>query len=114
MKIEQGIILQTEIVGRIKRGVVFMSDERILVTRASMPPYEEYVEAIRPLWDSHWITNMGRYHRQLEMELKEYLDVPELSLMVNGHMALELAIQAFGFPEGAEVVFCLGSRKQQI
>ena len=104
MKIEQGIILQTEIVGRIKRGVVFMSDERILVTRASMPPYEEYVEAIRPLWDSHWITNMGRYHRQLEMELKEYLDVPELSLMVNGHMALELAIQAFGFPEGAEVI----------
>lgn len=37
-------------------------------------------------------------------KLKEYLDVPELSLMVNGHMALELAIQTFGFPEGAEVI----------
>lgn len=79
-------------------------DEKILVTRSSMPPYEEYIEAIKPLWDSHWLTNMGTYHRQLENELKEYLDVPELSLMVNGHMALELAIQAFGFPEGSEVI----------
>lgn len=69
-----------------------------------MPPYEEYIEAIKPLWDSHWITNMGTYHQQLEKELREYLEVSELSLMVNGHMALELAIQAFGFPEGAEVI----------
>lgn len=79
-------------------------DEKILVTRPSMPSYDEYIEAIKPLWDSHWITNMGTYHQQLEKELKEYLDVPGLSLMVNGHMALELAIQAFDFPEGAEVI----------
>lgn len=79
-------------------------DEKILVTRSSMPSYEEYIEAIKPLWDSHWITNMGIYHQQLEEELKEYLGVPGLSLMVNGHMALELAIQAFGFPAGAEVI----------
>ena len=79
-------------------------DDKILVTCASMPPYEEYIEAIKPLWDSHWITNMGIYHQELEKQLKKYLDVPELSLMVNGHMALELAIQAFDFPEGAEVI----------
>lgn len=81
-----------------------MGNEKILVTRASMPPYEEYIEAIKPLWDSHWITNMGHYHKELEKELKTYLDVPEISLMVNGHMALEMAIQVFGFPEGAEVI----------
>lgn len=79
-------------------------DEKILVTQSSMPSYEEYIEAIKPLWDSHWLTNMGAYHRQLEQELKEYLDVPYISLMVNGHMALELAIQAFDFPEGAEII----------
>lgn len=81
-----------------------MSDEKIFITRASMPPYEEYIEAIKPLWDSHWITNMGYYHIELEKKLKEYLDVSELSLMVNGHMALELVIQAFNFPEGAEII----------
>ena len=81
-----------------------MIDKRILVTRSSMPPYEEYIEAIKPLWDSHWLTNMGIYHEKFENELREYLDVPELSLMVNGHMALEMAIQTFEFPDGAEVI----------
>ncbi|MCI8886546.1 MAG: DegT/DnrJ/EryC1/StrS family aminotransferase, partial [Hungatella sp.] len=73
-----------------------MNGDKIFVTRSSMPPYEEYIEAIKPLWDSRWLTNMGKYHQELESRLKEYLDVPELSLMVNGHMALEMAIQAMG------------------
>lgn len=81
-----------------------MGDDKILVTRSSMPDYEEYIKAIKPLWDSHWITNMGNYHMELEKELKVYLDVPQISLMVNGHMALEMTIQAMDFPEGAEVI----------
>lgn len=79
-------------------------NKQILVTQSSMPPFEEYVEAIRPLWESHWLTNMGSYHKQLESALREYLEVPELSLMVNGHMALELTLQAFDFPENSEVI----------
>lgn len=79
-------------------------DEKILVTKSSMPSYEEYIEAIKPLWDTHWLTNMGVYHSELEEKLKVYLDVPELSLMVNGHMALEMTIQAFDFPEGSEII----------
>ena len=78
--------------------------EKILVTKSSMPPYEEYIEKIKTLWDSHWLTNMGYYHNELENKLKEYLQVQELSLMVNGHMSLELAIQAMDFPEGSEVI----------
>ncbi len=81
-----------------------MDKDMILVTRSSMPSYEEYIEAIKPLWNTHWLTNMGMYHKELEKELKVYLRVPEISLMVNGHMALEMAIQAFGFPEGSEVI----------
>ena len=74
------------------------------VTRSSMPSYEEYIEAIKPLWDSHWLTNMGEFHRKLEQELAEYLKVPGISLMVNGHTALELVIQSFDFPRGSEVI----------
>ena len=76
----------------------------IPVTKSSMPEFDEYVEMIRPLWESHWLTNMGEYHKLLEGELKKYLDVPYLSLMVNGHMSLELAIQAMEFPENSEVI----------
>lgn len=80
------------------------NNDRILVTKSSMPDYEEYIDAIKPLWDTHWLTNMGVYHQQLEQELKEYLKVPEISLTVNGHMALELTIQSFGFPDGSDVI----------
>ena len=79
-------------------------NDDIYVTQSSMPPYEEYCKAIRPLWESHWLTNMGVYHQELEHQLADYLDVHLISLTVNGHMALELAIQAFDFPEGSEVI----------
>lgn len=75
-----------------------------MVTKSSMPEFDEYVEMIRPLWDTHWLTNFGDYYKRLEKELKQYLGVPQISLMVNGHMALELAIQAMGFPEGGEII----------
>ncbi len=67
---------------------------RINVIKSSMPPFEEYVETIRPLWDSVWLTNMGANHEELSRRLAEYLKVSQVSLFVNGHMALEMALQA--------------------
>lgn len=68
--------------------------KKIMVTRSSMPPYEEFIKAIKPLWDSRWLTNMGSYHQQLEKELIKILQTPQISLFTNGHLALELTIQA--------------------
>lgn len=70
--------------------------KKILVTRSSMPPFEEYAAEIRSLWDSHWITNMGEKHVRLEEELKRYLGVERICLFSNGHLALELSLQALG------------------
>ena len=70
-----------------------MSD-RILVTRSSMPEFEEYCEEIRPLWESHWLTNMGVEHKKLESELKERLGTPHVCLFTNGHNALECILEA--------------------
>ena len=64
-------------------------NNQILVTRSSMPDYEEYCEEIKELWDSHWLTNMGKKHKQLQAELETMLDVPHVTLYVNGHLALE-------------------------
>ncbi len=76
----------------------------ITVTRSALPPYADFIEKIKPLWDSRWLTNMGTYHRELEGKLRDYLQVPYISLMVNGHMALELALQAMDLPEDSEVI----------
>lgn len=71
-----------------------MQNKRINVTRSLLPPFEEYVEAIRPLWDSAWLTNMGANHQELTEKLEDYLGVSNVSLFVNGHMALEMCLQA--------------------
>lgn len=67
---------------------------RILVTRSSMPSIDEYVKEIQELWETHWLTNMGVKHKRLQQELKEYLGVDNVDLLTNGHMALELTMQA--------------------
>ncbi|WP_177918510.1 DegT/DnrJ/EryC1/StrS aminotransferase family protein [uncultured Eubacterium sp.] len=66
----------------------------INVTRSSMPEFEEYCEEIRGLWDSRWLTNMGVKHKQFQADLIDYLGVSHIDLFSNGHMALEMAIQA--------------------
>ena len=59
-----------------------------------MPPYEEYCEEIRDMWETRWLTHTGPKHQRLEKELCEYLHVDNISLFANGHLALELAINA--------------------
>ena len=70
-----------------------MSD-KILVTRSSMPDLDEYVDEIKELWETHWLTNMGVKHQKLQKDLEEYLSVEHIDLLTNGHMALELTLQA--------------------
>lgn len=77
---------------------------KILVTRSSMPSYEEYCEEIKELWETHWLTNMGTKHKQLEKMLENYLVVPHVTLYANGHLALENAIAALNLPKGGEVI----------
>ena len=71
-------------------------DNMINVTRSSMPDFEEYIEEIKDLWDSHWLTNMGEKHEKFSNSLRGYLKVPHTSLFTNGHLALECVIAAFG------------------
>lgn len=76
----------------------------INVTRSSMPSFEEYCEEIKKLWDSHWLTNMGEEHKELQQQLEEYLSCPHVVLYTNGHLALENVIAAMQFPSGSEVI----------
>lgn len=68
--------------------------KQIYTTRPALPPLNEYIAQLERIWDSKWLTNMGALHNELEEELKEYLRVQGLSLFVNGHMALEMVLQA--------------------
>jgi degT/dnrJ/eryC1/strS family aminotransferase len=59
-----------------------------------MPSLEEYVEEIKDIWESRWLTNMGGKHQAFQAALQEFLGVGNIDLFTNGHMALELSLQA--------------------
>lgn len=68
-------------------------EKPIQVTKAFLPPMEEYVECMTQIWESSWLTNQGPIHEQLRSRLKQYLKVPNITLFVNGHMALDVALK---------------------
>ena len=78
--------------------------DRIVVTRPSIPSLEEYSKELQEIWESKWLTNMGPKHNKFKQLLLEFLDVENIDLVTNGHMALELTLQAFNLPAGGEVI----------
>lgn len=71
-----------------------MMSDQILVTRSSMPELQEYMDEISSMWENHRLTNMGPKHRLLQAELCRFMGVENIDLLTNGHMALELTLQA--------------------
>jgi dTDP-4-amino-4,6-dideoxygalactose transaminase len=65
----------------------------ILVTQPSLPPLDEFVESIKDIWESKWLTNNGKFHQQLEKEMADYLGVNYVSLFSNGTLALMSALR---------------------
>ncbi len=72
-----------------------MSD-KIFVTKPSIPTIEEYVNEISDIWDSRILTNSGEKHKEFSKRLAEYIGAYNVELFTNGHMALEISLQALG------------------
>lgn len=68
----------------------------IMVTRATLPPLEDYVGYLRQIWQTHSLTNNGPLVQELEQRLRDHLGSPHLWLVNNGTTALQIAIKALG------------------
>lgn len=66
----------------------------IYVTKPFMPPIGEYEEMLKSIWERQWLTNNGPLVNELELKLKEHLDVKHLLYINNGTVALQIAIKA--------------------
>lgn len=66
----------------------------IPVTKPFLPPIEEYQRYVSDIWKRNWLTNNGPLVNDLELKLKEYLDVKHLLYVTNGTIALQIAIKA--------------------
>lgn len=70
--------------------------EPIMVTRATLPPLQEYVGYLEQIWSSHLLTNNGPLVRKLEDQLRDYLGSPHLWFVNNCTTALQITIKALG------------------
>lgn len=77
-----------------KKNSFTMDNKQITVTSPLLPNLDEFDEMLKEIWASKWITNNGRFHKQLEKALAEYLKVPYISLFTNGTLPLLTALQA--------------------
>lgn len=71
-----------------------MNNKKITVTSPLLPELDDFIEDLKNIWESKWITNNGDYHKKLEKALAEYLKVPYVSLFTNGTLPLITALQA--------------------
>lgn len=76
---------------------------RIHVTKSFLPPYDEYEEYLKEVWNDGQLTNQGKLVQALEKKLESYLDLSHLQFVSNGTLALQLGLRALGV-EGAEVI----------
>lgn len=66
----------------------------ITVTKPFIPPYSEYQSYLKGIWEREWLTNNGPLVNELELKLKDELDVDHLLFLGNGTIALQLAIRS--------------------
>lgn len=59
-----------------------------------MPPYADFQSYLEGIWSREWLTNNGPLLNELEIKLKEHLDVDNLLFLTNGTIAIQLAIRA--------------------
>ena len=82
-------------INRERREVKMEKLEKpIQVTKTFLPPINEYIEEIKKIWETNWVTNNGPIHDELENKLKEYLGVNSTTLFTNGHSAMDIAIKS--------------------
>jgi dTDP-4-amino-4,6-dideoxygalactose transaminase len=97
-----------------------MKEKKIPVTRPFVPPLEEFEPYLREIFASRQLTNDGPFHRELEMQLTDFLRVPHLTLTANGTSSLLLALKVldlkgeiittpFSFPTTAHSILWTGN-----
>ena len=68
-------------------------NRKIYVTKPFLPPKEDFICQINRIWDTNYLTNNGPLVKEFTTKLSDYLETPNISLTVNGHLALEIALK---------------------
>lgn len=73
---------------------------KINVTKSFLPPFDEYEEYLKRIWESGQLTNQGPVLQEFEAKTKAFLGVENFHFVANGTLALQLALRALDITEG--------------
>lgn len=68
----------------------------IQVTKTYLPDMEAFKAYVEEIYKSGWFTNNGRFVKELQQKLSDYLGVKNLLLVSNGTLALQVAYKLLG------------------
>ena len=68
----------------------------IPVTKSFLPPIDEYTSHVNRAFDNNWLTNRGELVLELELKLKNYLNVNNILITNNGTVPIQIALKLFG------------------
>jgi len=77
-------------------------EKPVYVTRPFLPNFKNFKEALKEIWDTHWLTNNGPIVRRFAQELSNYLETNNVCLFTNGTLALQIGLQ--GMEISGEVI----------
>jgi dTDP-4-amino-4,6-dideoxygalactose transaminase len=78
---------------------------RLLVSEPSMnDDTNSFINNISEVWNSRWLTNGGPKILELESKIKEKYTIPNISVVVNGTVALQMAIRSLNLPKGGNII----------
>lgn len=78
--------------------------QKLLVSEPSLTNFEEFACLAKEVWESGMLTHNGPKVQELEKKLKDKWNIPYLSLVTNGTVALEIGIRALQLPEGSGII----------
>ncbi len=70
--------------------------EALHVGRPNIGNREKFAERMTDILDRRWLTNSGKYVKELEQRIAEFVGVKHCIAMCNATVALEIAIRALG------------------
>jgi dTDP-4-amino-4,6-dideoxygalactose transaminase len=78
---------------------------RLLVSEPSMnDETSKFLENVSDVWNSRWLTNGGPKILELEEKIRQKYNIPHISIVVNGTVALQMAIRALNLPKGGNII----------
>lgn len=76
----------------------------IYVTSPMLPQLDDYMAELESVWESGILTHQGEKYQQLESELRGFMQAAHVPMFANGHLALQVALRAYGWPAGSEII----------